>query len=385
MNTLFYFYPHCFINVTLNEILIYDTQHFNYLYIDNINLTSEDKYTLSEGYILYRAELCEFISLCLSKDFGYYVEYDKVVPYMNTRNLRFVTSLEKEYKSLNRNLSSYTNSLLGSVTFLLNNTFTTGYPPLVYSQIGYPDKNDIDIDYNKRLEIVNSFHNLREIVLSGEIGEDVLKCFMEQAHEKNLVVRYRILAGTVSMIYIYALLETYESLYVELLVDKASDLMILRMESHKRLIIKALIQRAEDVSAFDNIPGIIYVPIFYNHKNKNLLSELIMTKEEILSIHKDIKGCLRSNHINENVFGCVSITPEGEVLCLDQKIGDIRNTDLSCLINKWIRSQSCMWFYSRRKKNSCKECALSVLCPSISIYEMQNIYCCPCKIKCDLS
>ena len=121
MNTVFYFYPHCYLKSTDKEILVYNTLNKKNVYLKNYPLLQCEKETFQRGFIKVSEKHDDFLNQCMALDLGYYLEFEKVVPFMYKRKMEFVTSLDKERNALGYNLQSYTNSLLREVTFLLNN------------------------------------------------------------------------------------------------------------------------------------------------------------------------------------------------------------------------------------------------------------------------
>ena len=98
------------------------------------------------------------------------------------------------------------------------------------------------------------------------------------------------------------------------------------------------------------------------------------------SSDKKVKECYVKEYINPSCFGHLTINFNGEVCCLNERIESLRDMDLPYIINKWVGSQGCLWYLARNKRCCCKECAIQVLCPSVSIYELLNIYKCPCTV-----
>lgn len=97
-------------------------------------------------------------------------------------------------------------------------------------------------------------------------------------------------------------------------------------------------------------------------------------------MNQNLKDCYLKDYINTSCFGHITINYDGMVYCVNQEIGSLKNQDLVCVINNWVSSRDCFWYFTRNKKLECKDCALQVLCPSISIYEQLKIYKCPCMI-----
>ena len=156
------------------------------------------------------------------------------------------------------------------------------------------------------------------------------------------------------------------------------DIIKLREE---RLIIKYIVINNSDL---DKLTGakenIVLCPIFLDEKNITLQPQMVITKDEVLKVNQNLKDCYLKDYINTSYFGHITINYDGMVYCVNQQIESLQNRDLACIINNWVGSQDCYWYFTRNKKLECKDCALRVLCPSISIYEQLKIYKCPCMI-----
>lgn len=378
MKTLFCIFPHCYVKVTNRELLVYDTLKYNNLYFTDYEIAQLDRDTLSKGYIFDRDETKQLISSLLTCGMGYYLEYGKTLPYLNDRKIKFTISLEKEYRSLSHNLASYTNTLLKTTTILCNNSIKSNYSDLEHSQIGYPIHNCCKIDYSFILQQLHSFPYLERIIISGEIEEQAYASLLSFAKKNSISLTHRVFLEKASIEKILNDLEENDILFVEVIVDRNSDLSNLAF--HDRLYYKALVNDVSDVSLFSNLHNVSYTPIISKKEfNEELLKQMIMTKEEVLSFKSSKRTCLLSDFINSAAFGTITINYDYNVSCVGQHIGSIQDTDLSNLINKWIRNEHCMWYFYRGKKDSCQDCALSSLCPSINIYETQGIYQCPCN------
>ena len=167
---------------------------------------------------------------------------------------------------------------------------------------------------------------------------------------------------------------------VELLIDSNAPLDIIS-QREERLILKYIVTNDSDL---DKITGtkenVVLCPIFLDEKNITLQPQMILTKEEILKMNQNLKDCYLKDYINTSCFGHITINYDGMVYCVNQQIGSLKNHDLACIINNWVGSRDCLWYFTRNKNLECKNCALQVLCPSISIYEQLKTYKCPCMI-----
>ena len=126
MNRLYIIFPHCYIKATSKELLIYDTIKFSSIYMRNIAVPYKAVNTLNQfGYIDDCDDNKSILQKIANNGFGYFIQPNKSMPYFPKRGLQIMTSLNKENKALGHNLASYTNMMLKSITFLLNNTLST--------------------------------------------------------------------------------------------------------------------------------------------------------------------------------------------------------------------------------------------------------------------
>lgn len=380
MNTFFYFYPHCYLKSTDNEILVYNTFNKRNVYLKNYSLLQCDKESFQRGFLKASGNHDDFLNQCLANDLGYYLDFEKVVPFMYNRNVDFVTSLDKERKALGYNLQSYTNSLLREVTFLLNNG-KKDITEEMCLQMEYPRFNDVSVDIEFLLKQLSPFHYLETIVLSGEIETSLLCKTLEYANINNIHVVHRISYDTFFKTKTLELMDIYSNLSIELLVDSICDITKIKSIIKDKIFVKAIIKSANDVEKFEGFENVLFVPVLSTkHNNTDILQQMILSEEEILHSTKTIKECLLSDYINPIVYGHLTIDYDGSVSCFGNRIANVYESDLASVVNHWIGDEDCIWYETRKKKDICKDCALQSLCPPISIYEKIGIYKCPCKI-----
>lgn len=380
MNRLYIFFPHCYIKATSSELLIYDTKTFKSAYMRNIMLSGFCIDRLNRFGCIEESDATKhLLQKVEANHFGYYVQHEELMPFIPERKLRITTSLHKEKKALGYNLTSYTNMMLRSLTILLNNTVSSYLNTLSYIQLEYPDINSKGADLEKLLVQVNSFC-LERLVLAGEISSEKLEKLIRLANDRNFQVIYRIHYLAYSSQYIQELLHKFDSLIIELLVDNNTPFEILNVKE-ERLVYKYIITKVSDIERIQNIENeVILYPIFLDLDSITLQSQMILTKKEILHSRQTLKECYIKEYVNQICFGHLTINYNGDIYCLAQKIGSLQNMDLSYIINKWISSQDCLWYYTRKEKACCKECALQALCPPISIHEQLNAYKSPCMV-----
>lgn len=185
MNRLYIIFPHCYIKATSKELLIYDTIKFSSIYMRNIVVPYKAVNTLNQfGYIDDCDDNKSILQKISNNGVGYFIQPNKSMPYFPKRGLQIMTSLNKENKALGHNLASYTNMMLKSITFLLNNTLSINLNSFTYKQLEYPNVNHTEIDIDTILLQLISF-DLERIVLSGEISCDKLERILNLAQTLN--------------------------------------------------------------------------------------------------------------------------------------------------------------------------------------------------------
>lgn len=380
MNSIFVFYPHCYIKCTNEEILILDTLNCSNIYTKDIFFFCQDRESLQRGYLVANDYVANFLFQCQAKNLGYYVDFSEIIPFMRERGLNITNSLDKERKSIGYNFPSYTNSLLNNVTLLLNNR-DDSMSEETCLQLDYPYYNDMNVDIDERIRQLSCFHHLERLILSGETTPILLNRFLEFSKKNNLSITHRILFNSTSAEIIQSCLDAHENLFFELLVDSTTNSEQLNVLPQDRVTFFAIVRRIEDLNTFDNVNNINYLPVLSAERsNTEIIQQMILTKVEILNDSRPIKDYYLSDYINTNTYGTLVIDNYGSVMCMGELIGSIYESDLSSILNRWLGRDNCIWYYSRKKKKSCAECALQALCPPISIYEKLGFYKCPCKM-----
>ena len=379
MNKIFFFYPHCYLKSTNREILVYDTINRKYVYTKKNPLSPSEKVFFQKGFVYVSETPSDFVNQCIMNGLGYYVDFESISPFMYNRDLEFVTSLSKEKKALGYNLHSYTNLLLKEVTVLLNN-HKRNYHRDICLQMGFPQYNDAIIDLDYIFRQLSSFPHIESIILSGELDKSLLSA-LEYAKERDIHITHRILLDSTNDVESLHCMEEYENFSIELLVDSSMDVEQIKSLVRDKIYVKAIIQSIHEIEKFQNINNVIYLPVLSpSHNNMDILNQMILSEDEILQSPKSLKDCLMSDYTNPLSYGNLVIDYDGSVSCLGEIIASIYDTDLSSIVNAWVSKNNNMWYYTRQKKKSCKDCALQALCPPISIYEKLGYYECPCKI-----
>lgn len=380
MNKLFCFYPHCHLKSTEKEVLVYDTLTKKHVYLKESPFSKVDNESFKLGFVRVTKSLDGFVNQCFASELGYFVDYDRVSPFFYERDLEFVTSLNKERKALGHNLQSYTNLLLREVTILLNND-KDDYSDDMYLQMEYPICNSDIIKLDFILQQLSSFQHLEKIILSGEIESSELREALMCTKESNVGIIHRVMFDSFNYEFELELLDRFDNFSIELLVDNSVDIAQVKLLLREHIFVKAIVKTISDVNYFSGIKDVIYLPVLsHNHDNIDLLTEMIISEDEILQSSKSIKDCRISDYVNPSIFGNLIIDNDGYVSVLGERISSIHDSDLSSIINSWIGQDNCIWYKTRKNKYSCKQCALQCLCPPISIYEEIGLYTSPCTI-----
>ena len=380
MNTVFYFYPHCYLKSTDNEILVYDTLNKRHVYLKNYPLLRCDKESFQRGFLKVSKKHDDFLNQCIANDLGYFIDFEKIVPFMYNRNLEFVTSLNKERKALGYNLQSYTNSLLKEVTILLNNSKKELTEEMCL-QMEYPRYNNACIDMDFLLKQLSSFQCIETIILSGELMTSLLYNVLEYAKKHNIHVIHRIVYSSDIFTTALKLMNEYSNFSIEIFVDSLCEMAQIKSFLNDNIYVKAIIKSINDLEKFKGHENIMYLPVLSSKRNNtDVLLQMILSKKDILHSTKTIKDCLLADYINPTIYGHLTIDYDGSVSCLGNRIASIYESDLASMVNHWIGEERCIWYETRKKKDTCRDCALQSLCPPISIYEKTGIYKCPCEI-----
>ena len=294
MNTIFFFYPHCYLKSTDNEILVYDTLNKRHVYLKNYPLLQCEKDSFQRGFIKVSKNHDDFLNQCLANDLGYYFDSEKVVPFMYNRNLDFVTSLDKERKALGYNLQSYTNSLLREVTIFLNNSKKELSEEMCL-QMEYPRYNNACIDMDFLLKQLSSFQCIETIILSGELKTSLLYNVLEYAKNHNIYVIHRIVYNSDIITTVLKLMNKYSNLSIEIFVDSLCEMAQIKYIIKDQICVKAIIKSVNDVEKFNGLENIIYLPVLSSKRNNtDILLQMMLSVDEILHSTKTIKASYSS-------------------------------------------------------------------------------------------
>ena len=379
MSKLYIFFPHCYVKATTRELLVYDTLTFEHIYMKDVILSKLHIDMLNQFGCFEEDDDTKPIARRIEGyNLGYHIQYKEQRPYIPERKLRIATSLDKERKALGHNLTANTNMMLKSLTILLNNTTLIALNTLAYNQLDYPEANSSDIDLKKICVQLSPFF-LESITLSGELPYNQLEKFLLFTQGRRIQVIYRIHYLAYPFQYIQELLYKFKTLIIEVLFDSYIPYDFIKSKE-KRLFFKYIITSSNIDMVQETRSDVIICPVFLDTKTITLQAQMILTENEIFQSRQSLKECYIKENVNPTCFGHLNINYNGDVHCFTQKIGSLQNEDLPHIINKWVGSKNCLWYLTRKEKESCKNCALQALCPPISIYEYQHIYKSPCMV-----
>lgn len=102
--------------------------------------------------------------------------------------------------------------------------------------------------------------------------------------------------------------------------------------------------------------------------NKNIAVDF----DDIISQEENIKVIESKAMFNPKLFGNIYVDYSGNIRMhpTSNIIGNITNNIYTCIFNEFVNNKKNIWFLTRNDVFPCKECILSLMCPSISGYEL---------------
>ena len=268
--------------------------------------------------------------------------------------------------------------MLKEVTILTINSINKGFSQSTYNIINYPAYPGITTNACDYIQRIKGFCSLRTIIISGDYDYACTKAILRQVNNPSISLLIRTYADFYSEVTVNDIIITHQNVQFEFLFDKTLDKTKLEEIKcnkyyNERVFLNVLI---EDIStlydiATDETIDFIITPIFNNNvADENLKEELYLSKDDILNGHLSMKDILVKESVNTSCFGSVVVKSNGDVVCRDQTLGNIKSFDLIYLINRWASNPiNCNWFNTRQRRTKCSECIYNFLCPPISVYE----------------
>lgn len=378
MKSLFCVYPHCLVRTNGERILIFNPQTKSSIFCEEVEIV--ESFSDTDNYIFPVVEKKKsFYKEAVSKQLGYMIVAE-TRPFYASPKLNFVSSMKKEQRALGYNSGWRIPSLIKSISLHLNNTNVRLPKDSLYVQLDYPKC------YIKRSSfshyILDKIRNvilcspIEIIYISGDTDKAMCQLInkMKEFYTGTIVVRTSICEYD-KMLELLDADDINSNLRIEYIVN---DLPIFKSIT-KIGNISDRVSFAMPILSLGNIMGgnsqlhIRYIPLIYDSRQQhNLIEQMLLTKEEILESTSSIEACLSKDVLNENFWGHITITIDGNLYIGSDFLGEINERTVYSLISKYLQKNNNLWQYTRNKKDECKKCLLSSLCPSISIYECQG-------------
>ena len=383
MKTYLSIYPHCYSYKHNNFLFLYEPQSHNYEIIHNALLPKN--FDRNRIFQIDETEdtFDEIVDRCVKKNLGYIYNTESTVPPINKPyNIKFISSLSKLKSALGYNNGLSILNYVTTIKIETTNKSTKLNQKHLYEQIGYPEFNLSKKSCMPLLDTNYTFPNLQEIIISGDFDEKIIAqiavkyptCLItiRTFFQKNDLNRIRTILSTYSNVNLNFIINSIDGYFI---IQKVPDLKDFP-------IIFTLL-----VSSLDGLTDICHenfnleiLPIIYDTEiQKDLISEMLLSAEDILSTNQTLDDIYKKEIINTNFFGTLAIKSNGDVMVINEHIGNIYHNDFLSEMTEWMNSDKNLWFQTRIKWDKCSECPFIALCPSITIYEEQGLLLKSCK------
>lgn len=369
----FILYPSVYIRSTLNGVLLYDTHtELKFYFIGNDGKAISH---ISKGFIPVTKNNSDIINKLYANNFGYYVDCNQNPIVLNS--ISFTSSKAKmaEYSQILDGGNSF--SYIEKISLFvdaLNNEYTD---KRIFTVLDFP-VDSISSDemyiYSELFKIVN-FPNLKEIEIVSSLSHRALSLALELTKLEYLVTFKTIITEHEQID--FSIFRKYSNIIFKILAQAKLLPFRPRLKS-KNTILTYWSDNLEEILNYstENIIPIIYDAQFQHQ----LFEEVVINLEDILSIKKTNFELKYNSMFNATFMSKIKLYGN-KVLIGNQFIGSV--SDITTVLSNSLFDSENLWFYSRNKKASCRDCVFADLCPSISLLEVLNIIDKPCSLKSD--
>lgn len=397
MKNILLLYSYTYINTNGEKSLLYNTLSGDYFVIDNSEISQMLKQlvdSVGPNYILeFTDEISDDILNSIRiKKMGRVLKCDDIMPIQYASNINIngyspyiysdgisgrmktasdnyeKTILEKDYQSqMGKNIIDYFSILTVyySGNQKINAKYAGAFKQYPFPYVG-PEKN-IDID-SLRDFLDNKSDKLEKInLVIGDIVKedlDLLFILLSYLREKSCAI------------YVYSLVENQEIIskfanYIDIF-----SFWVLPDNSKKNFLLSTidteylgLVTSHSEMEKYgENIE--IY-PYFTSSNKKFCMDESFFYVQNALEMKPTQNEVRASQFVNTNIFGELSILPNGDVYsCLQHPaIGNLYKSSLKeILYGEFLTFKN--WFKVRRSISPCTNCIYNWICPPITNYEM---------------
>lgn len=368
---IFALYPHIYYRFAQNGLLLYNTENDFKLVLS----PSQSKHItqLRNGFIELSELNEQIISVLSEKQLGYYAHC--AYPPIILNSINFTSSKLKLAESGVIRDGSDALGFIEKISLFIDGFEDASLNPKIASVLDFPPLSVSNEEIQSYLNLLSSFSfpNLKEIEVVSTLSERAL-IFSEVLKNQGYMVTFKTVITEKTQITCLQTIKTHDILYK--IYTKAT--LIPYVSSIKN-------DNFHFTFWSDNINGIIehpdkvILPILYDAKvQKDLYKQVLLSYEDILCINLTLNELKYNSLFNMTFMQKVKFYGK-HVIVGNQIICTI--SDFIKGFPNWLFSINNLWFYSRRKKEICRDCIFADLCPSVSLLEALGIIERPCSLK----
>jgi len=376
MKDYFCVYPHCLVIVKGEKVLILDPYTKLYVFSDNAEIvkacTVDDNYTfpaVKKGKAFY-AE-------ATSKDLGYLIKAEHS-PFTVPPKLTFISSMEKERKALGYSTGWRIPSLIKTVSLYLNNNNILLPNELLYDQLAYPRHNETEEvmtrpTWERMLAVLKSPY-VETVFVCGDIDELLIESLGDILDECNCSVVIR--TSIQELDKAAKLIAKHPKIAFDFIINGTDSMSFVeKYQDNNNFSYTLPVMTTDDLAQLETLKiSVKFIPLIHNAIIQNeIVGQMLLSFNDILKSVSSVDDYLRKDYFNANFWGHIALTKEGTLLVGDDIVGNINDKTACSLMTDYLQKAQNLWKLTRNKKSSCKDCLLTSLCPSISIYERQGI------------
>ncbi|MBD5311045.1 MAG: hypothetical protein HDS13_02615 [Bacteroides sp.] len=367
---IFILYPSIYVRFAKNGALFYNTEDKNYTVYSEEHIDKVK--ALENGVIEISEENSDDLMPLINKGFGYSISCEKYPIYLNSIN--FTSSKEKLAISSvildGANSLSYIDRISVFIDSLSNDFFNNNLATL----LDFPRNSTCDLRPSWLIFTQNTFPNLREIEIVSALTDRAIK-FAQELQQLGYFVTFRTVV--------------YEDVELTELTTNISSYPGITFKVYLNAALIPLVHLLPPINVYfvywstclEDIvknPEYRILPILYNISSQKKLSDaVVLNKEDILKSNISSFQIKYNSLFNTSFMGKISLVDNyifsgGQMIC--------QLSEFPEKYSNWLYDSKNVWFYSRNKKQICKDCIFCDLCPSVSLMELKGVLTVPCVI-----
>ena len=367
----FVLYPSVYTRSTTQGIILYDTYtESKLLFIGN---EAKSISTIENCTILVTDENSTLITQLFNNNWGYYINSCQAP--VNITSVNFTSSKAKIAESSKIHDGGNSVSYIDKISFFIDPVNDANIDTRILNVLDFPVSsiNDKELEGYYSLLKSETFPNLKEIEIVSCLSERALE-FATELLKLNYLITFRTVITQKDQI-AFPTIEKFNNVFFKLFA-KAN---LIPFFSQERFNNTSLSFWSESRDEILNHSSHIIIPIIYDREIQPKLSkEVLLDLNDILAIKKTNYELKYHSLFNSTFMGTIKLKGKyvligNQVIC---SISEFKDGFSNSLFN----SEN-LWFFSRRKKSTCKECVFADLCPSVSLIEVLNVIERPCSLN----